>query len=473
MTNIIHMKKFTLFCLGLFSLSFSAQPGSLDLSFDPSAGAGNNWVQAIAVQSDGKILLGGAFTTFASITQNRFVRLNSSGTVDNTFNIGTGPSSWVKTIIPLASNNIIIGGDFSSYDGTNRNYIAGVTSTGGLNSGFTPSTIPGSYVEASALQSDGKIVVGGIFSKGVTRLNSNGTVDTGFNNGTGADDWVRAVALQSDGKILIGGLFNTYSGVTRNRIARLNTDGTLDTSFDPLIGADGAVRDICIQSDGKIIVVGEFNNFNGNASNRIVRLNTNGTVDNSFNVGTGASSNILSCALQADSKIIVGGNFTSYNGNASSRLARINADGTFDNTFNVGSGANGTIRKVHLQSNGAILIGGDFTSYNGTTRNRVARILGGNATSLNQNIATEQLNFTLQPNPFQTELRIRNNTSELDLYDLTIQSITGKKVLKLSASELKENNAFVTIKTDKLDSGIYTLILNTSKGTIARKIVKE
>jgi len=461
------MKRKIVALFSIINLTLLSQPGSLDLSFDAGAGAGNNWVKAIAVQNDGKIILGGAFTSFASSTQNRLVRVNNNGTVDNTYNIGTGPSSWVECIVNLSNNNSIIAGDFNSYNGTNRNYIAGVNSSGGLDASFTPSAIPGSYVNDIALQSDGKIVVGGIFSKAITRLNSNGTLDAIFNNGTGADDWVETVAVQSDGKILIGGIFLNYNGVTRNRIARLNADGTLDNSFDPLAGASSAVRDICVQPDGKIIVVGEFTTFNGISSSRIVRLNTNGSVDNSFNVGTGASGNILSCELQSDNKIIIGGNFTTYNGNSSSRLARLNDNGGFDNSFNVGSGANGTVRKLTLQSNGAIVIGGDFTSYNGITRNRVARVLGGNATSIKNQ--ENNLSVNVFPNPCQNQISIDLPKGAIDV---GVFSVSGQNIVRAIITDEEKNQGFLILNTSELKSGIYYVKTNGVSGNSICKIVK-
>ncbi len=462
------MKSKIVTLFSIINLTLLSQPGSIDLSFDPGTGAGNNWVKGIAIQNDGKIILGGAFTSFASSTQNRLVRVNNNGTVDNTYNIGTGPSSWVECIINLSNNNSIIAGDFSSYNGTNRNYIAGVNSSGGLDASFTPSAIPGSYVNDIALQSDGKIVVGGIFSKAITRLNSNGTLDASFNNGTGADDWVETVAVQSDGKILIGGIFLNYNGVTRNRIARLNADGTLDSSFDPLAGASSAVRDICIQPDGKIIVVGEFSTFNGNPSSRIVRLNPNGSVDNSFNVGTGASGNILSCELQSDNKIIIGGNFTSYNSNSSSRLARLNDNGGFDNTFNTGSGANGTVRKLTLQSNGAIVIGGDFTSYNGITRNRVARVLGGNATSIKYQ--ENNLSVNVFPNPCQNKVTIE---LPADAIEVNVFSITGQCLIHTIPSEEEKIQGFIILNTTELKNGIYYLKITGELANSTAKIIKN
>jgi uncharacterized delta-60 repeat protein len=97
-------------------------------------------------------------------------------------------------------------------------------------------------------------------------------LDASFNPGTGADHWVNSIALQPDGKILIGGYFDTYNGTTRNRIARLNTDGSLDASFNPGTGANDGVRSIALQPDGKILIGGLFTAYNGTGRNRVARI---------------------------------------------------------------------------------------------------------------------------------------------------------------------------------------------------------
>lgn len=460
------IKNLSFLTLGLLffqSVIIGQTPGSLDLSFDPGLGAGNSWIEAIDVQSDGKILLGGSFTLFNGVTQNRLVRINANGTVDNTFNISTGPSSWVKTITVLPSNNILISGDFSSYSGTPRNYVAQVNTNGSLNTSFTPSTIPGSFVNDHQVLSDGKILVAGIFTRRISRLNSNGTNDTTFNNGTGANDWIYAVAVQSDGKIIIGGIFSNYNGTPRQRVARLNADGTLDSTFDPNLGPSAAVRDICIQPDGKIILVGEFATYNGTSSSRIVRLNTNGTIDNTFSVGTGASGNILSCALQSDNKILIAGNFASFNGNSSNRLARLNTNGSFDSTFNVGSGAGGTVRKVFVLPNGNIMIGGDFTTYNGTTRNRVARVFGGNPLSINTE--NSQREIIIYPNPTNQLVNI-DNPYDQETVEIKIFNLAGGLIL---TDWLNSNQK--SLDVSHLKSGVYLMQFNGEHFSTTKKLI--
>ncbi|MCA3067815.1 MAG: delta-60 repeat domain-containing protein, partial [Rhodocyclaceae bacterium] len=198
--------------------------------------------------------------------------------------------------------------------------------------------------------------------------------DVGFGSGAGANFPVLTLALQPDGKVLIGGSFTTYNGTSRNSIARLNADGTLDNTFNPGTGANSEVYSLALQPDGKVLIGGSFTTYNGTSRNYIARLNADGTLDNTFNPGTGANSRVRTLALQPDGKVIIGGRFTTYNGTSRDYIARLNADGTLDNTFNPGTGANDQVQTLALQPDGKVIIGGDFTSYNGTSRNRIARL---------------------------------------------------------------------------------------------------
>ena len=179
-----------------------------------------------------------------------------------------------------------------------------------------------------------------------------------------ANGQVGVIVVQSDGKILIGGQFTTLSpnggaAITRNRIARLNADGTLDTSFNP--SANNYVRSIALQADGKILVGGYFTSIGGATRHRIARLNANGTLDTSFDPN--ANNYVFSIAVQANGKILAGGYFTSIGGVTRNRIARLNADGTLDTSFN--PSANNYVRSIALQADGKILVGGYFTSIGG------------------------------------------------------------------------------------------------------------
>lgn len=256
----------------------------------------------------------------------------SPGSIDNTFNTGSGFNGTVFTIAIQSDGKILVGGQFSTYNGNIANNII--------------------------------------------RLNSDGSIDNTFNTGSGFNSYVNTLLIQSDGKILCGGSFTTYDGNTLNRIIRLNSDGTIDNTFNTGSGFDSTVNTISIQSDGKILVGGYFNNYDGNTASGIIRLNSNGTIDNTFNIGSGFNSPVLSITIQPDGKIICGGLFTSYSGNTSNYIIRLNSDGSIDNTFNSGSGFDSIVLTITIQSDGKILCGGDFGSYDVNTTNYIARLLG-------------------------------------------------------------------------------------------------
>jgi uncharacterized delta-60 repeat protein len=341
-------------------------------SFNPNADFG---VFSTVPQPDGKIIIGGNFAIIDGVTRNRIARLNGNGTLDTGFN--PNANSDVRSIALQPDGKIIIGGDFTTLDGVTRNRIARLNSDGTLDADFNPNA--NNPVRSIALQPDGKIIIGGDFTTldGVTRnriarLNGNGTLDTGFN--PNANAFINSIALQSDGKILIGGRLSTIGGVTRLYIARLNSDGALDTGFNANMGgAEQGVASIALQPDGKIIIGGDFDTINGLNRNRIARLDSDGSLDLVFNPSLGTqSSTTYSIALQPDGKIIIGGNFTTISGVDKFRFARLNGDGILDTGF--GFNANSDVRSIALQPDGKILIGGNFTTIDGVTRNRIARI---------------------------------------------------------------------------------------------------
>ncbi len=235
--------------------------------------------------------------------------------------------------------------------------------------------------------SDNRLLVGGSFTQynGITysqrilRLNSDGSVDTTFNfGGTGFDGDVRKIQKQIDGKYIIGGYFTTYNGLSCNTgIVRLNNDGTLDTSFTgggvPLIPSQ-YINDIKTLPDGKILVGGEFVSFNSTSVGYIVRLNSDGSIDTTFNFGgAGFNNAVLKLYLLSNNKILVGGRFGIYNGTGCpDLLVKLNYDGSIDDTFNKGGVGFNTpsigsaILAIKETLDGKLIVGGNhFTQYNG------------------------------------------------------------------------------------------------------------
>ncbi len=363
--------------------------GTLDVGFNATTGLNGN-VNALTTQSDGKVIVGGTFTTYKDVIRRNIARLNADGSLDTSFDPGSGASSTVSSIVLQPDGKMLIGGSFTSYNGVGRNRIARLNADGSLDTSFDPGSGASSTVYSIVLQPDGKILIGGYFTSyngvgrnRIARLNADGSLDTSFNPGTGTAatvaymNSINSLALLPDNKLLISGYFNSYNGVNINMIARINSDGSLDTSFNPGSGASSTIYSLLLQPDGKMLIGGAFTSYNGVGRNRIARLNADGTLDTSFDPGSGASNDVRSMTVQSDGKILVGGGFTTYDGVNRGRLARINSDGSLDTSFNPGSGAdsyNAYVTHIHYQSDDAIIIGGGFTSYNSQPANYLLRI---------------------------------------------------------------------------------------------------
>jgi uncharacterized delta-60 repeat protein len=355
----------------------------------------NSRVRTIAIQPDNKIFIGGDFTVFDGLARGRIARLNSDGTIDSDFNSSMGlgtPTSFgneIHTIVIQPDGKILIGGQFTTFSGSSANRILRLNSDGTRDTAFSSNISAGATatVRSIKLQSDGKIIVAGDFLSfngntvnRLARLNSDGTFDTAFatNTGTGADSIVWSVAIQSDGKIVLTGIFTSFNGSSANRLIRLNSDGTIDTEFLGNIGSglSSIGFAIDIQSDQKILLGGDFDTFNSNTTRRVVRLNTDGTLDSSFNANTNIDSTVTTVLVQPDQKIIITGVLHTFQANGQKKIMRLNSDGTIDTGFsnNLGSGLNNIPWSSALVDNDTIIVGGDFTLLNGASCNRIASI---------------------------------------------------------------------------------------------------
>ena len=366
------------------SLNALSQPGALDLTFDPGTGL-NGAARELKVQPDGKIVVAGQFASFNGTSVGKIVRLNTDGTLDASFNPGGAGSNGNLFCMALQPDGkILIGGQMTTYNGVARSRIARLNADGTLDTSFDPGTGANSTLTMITVQPDGKILIGGFFSaydgtsrRNIARLNADGSIDATFDPGIGCNYTGQPVnaIVQPDGKILISGTFTTYNGVSRVKIARINSDGSLDTSFDPGTGANNQIYPIALQSDGKVIIGGNYTTYNGTSINRLARLNADGSLDPSFSVGTGAQLAVEDIEIQTDGKILIVGQFDNYNGIPRRRIARVKSDGSLDTSFDPGNGMSLTAYCSDLQSDGKLVLGGAFTTYDNTTRIRLARVL--------------------------------------------------------------------------------------------------
>jgi uncharacterized delta-60 repeat protein len=315
--------------------------GTIDFTFMNGLAGANLSVLSTAVQPDDKILIGGQFSTVNGVPHAGLARLLTNGAVDMTFNARTGSAPFLVQ----SDGKLVAATAIQTLTGTSDNLFR-LSADGSKDTNWT-TTIFGGTVNAMTSQPDGKLVITGTFAEvngliraGLARLNTNGATDTNFQNGMkGAPGIVASVALQSDGRLVIGGYFFSVNGISRVRLARLNTDGSLDTTFqNGTAGADGEVEAIVLQPDGKILVGGSFKTINTSRRGGIARLNADGSVDGTFQNGmAGADGIVEALALQPDGKVVMGGTFTNVNGQPRSYVARLNADGSLDFTFQNGA----------------------------------------------------------------------------------------------------------------------------------------
>ena len=342
-------------------------------------------ISALYATSDGTAAAGLNYTATngtvslvsGQISASFAVQILNDNVVDPTnfyFNVSlAGPGTLLNAVVQIVDANSV-----------NR-------PPGSPDTGFNSAGVNGN-VFALALQSNGQILAGGNFTAvgpvsegGLARLNTDGSLDTAFLSGlVGANGPVLAVVSQTDDHVLVGGSFSSVNTVNRKFIARLMTDGSLDTSFNPGLGADNVVNALAETFVGgvrKIYAGGAFGVISGSSSPGFVRLNNDGSADGSFAVGTGADGSVYAIAVYPTNsiyagKVLIGGTFTHFNGAPLNRLARLNLDGSADTNFNasLGFGPNDTVRAIAIQADGRVLAGGSFTNFNGAVLSHIVRL---------------------------------------------------------------------------------------------------
>jgi len=306
--------------------------------------------------------------------------------------VQTGFDGPVLAVKVQPDGAVVLGGDFTSYNGVPCGRIVRLLPSGQRDSSFNASGVgANARVSALAVQPDGKIVAGGEFTSfngqtalNLVRLEANGAVDPGFNAlgfalGGQGPIGVHAFALQEDGKLLVGGYFESYGQLFANGLVRVETDGTPDLGFDIGGGATlgsqitGEVWGITLLAGGSMLVAGDFTNFNFATAGSLVRLTSAGQVDTNF-LASGAANNVVySAQLVSGTQAVIVGEFTAYGGITSNCIARINiATGALDTAFAAagpgptqGGQVPPSLVACSVLPSGQLLIGGSFGSWAG------------------------------------------------------------------------------------------------------------
>lgn len=367
--SLVAIRQFAMAWVVYLTVFCSANGQVLDASFDPNA---NGDVNSAIQLTDGKILIGGRFTQVGGVSRNRIARLHSDGTVDLTFNpdvtgysdpiVRPTDASQIYCMVLQPDGKILIAGDFTHVAGKKQNRVARLHPDGKLDTTFNAGVniyyyglIDNTSIHALALQPDGKVIIGGSFAsvdddelyESLARLHPNGSLDTSFNARATSVGDVADIEVLPDGKILVGGYF------FNQEVLRLNSNGTADNTFTSA-RVTGSIDSLAVTPGGQILVNGTFTQISGQPRNSLARLAANGALDASF-IPEASSARGLS--MQADGSFFVGG-------------SRRNADGSNDVHFTPFAAQYSTIL-----SDGNVLFYGSFTSINGIPRGRIARVL--------------------------------------------------------------------------------------------------
>lgn len=476
-----HLLPLALFLLTF--LPAQAQPGTLDFSFDPGTSVETpGAVEAIAIQADGRIFAVGGFLTFDGNPSKNIVRMASDGSYDPTFAVGIGftalgtdPSGssgrcYAVTVQP--DGKVLVGGVFTSYNDTTVGRIARLRPDGSLDTTFVTGNGFNNIVHDIRVLPDGRILCVGQFTQfnGVNRskaaiLLPDGTLDFSFVPPV-MDVNAFTAAVQADGKLLIGGTLSTVGGAPAGRLVRLNADGSLDAGFPQGTGFNALVLALHIMGDGRILVGGGFTEFDGQPKQRIARLMPDGTLDPAFNANASASDQVRGIVEDAQGRFIITGNFFQVNGVSRGRVARLLANGTLDASFDTPYGVGNTIQDVLLQPDGQLVIGGFFTTVELVARRGVARLNTTGSTGLEEQGTSD---FMLYPNPSSGLVSIRGDLE--GRVDLRVLDAAGRSAYEIRVQANGTDPMVVDL--GGLVPGVYLMELRTKEGVATRVVVRE
>ncbi|GAA4350296.1 hypothetical protein GCM10023185_07960 [Hymenobacter saemangeumensis] len=470
-------------CTLLGSAALHAQPGVIDPTFNAANNGTsfNGSVRAIVHQPDGKLIVCGSFTAIGGVSRNRIARLHADGSLDTSFNPGTGFTNNFTDPTELLlqpDGKVVVGGGFDVFNGVPTNRIVRLNPDGSRDASFTIGTGFSFPVTTLALQADGKIMVGGEFSSyngvrriSMARLNANGTLDAAFGTTNEMNGSPAVLVPLASGKYLVAGIFTCIGSCSvpanqRNYLARLNADGSLDQTFVPTgTGFNAQIKDLAVQPDGKVVVTGLFSTFNGAQRVGFARVNTDGSLDASFNAGAGTSFGADIIRVLRNGQFLTAGGFTTINGVRRYRIALLNADGTVDTSFGQTDGLDNSILALDVQRDGKVVVGGTFGNYYpptglSTRRGYLAR-LQGNAALPTRAAAPPvawQVYQDAQPGLF-------NLVSEKPLTALRVTDALGRTVASPAPG--------ATLDLRRLPAGVYFVQAHWGEQRHTCRVVKE
>ena len=435
----------SLVVIGLLFQQVSAYPADQDSSIHiPESAWFNNAVYYVAPQNDGKIIVWWLFTGYNWLSANNIIRLHSDGTRDTSFVIWSWFNDQIRAIAIQNDGKIIVWWFFTTYNWVVANRIIRLHSDGTRDTSFVIWSWFNAQVRAIAIQNDGKIILWWAITNyswttihRIIRLNSNGTRDASFDVWIWRNNNVRAIVVQSDGKIILWWGFTISSWVTTNRIVRLHSNWTRDYSFTIWSWFTEQINDIYMTEDEKFFVWWLFTGYNWVAANSIIKLNNDGTIDTSFNIGNWFNNDVRNIKIQRDGKILVWWLFTGYNWATANNIIKLNSDGTIDTSFDIGNWFDAAIHSLTIQKDDKIIVWGDFTSYKSISGWYLARLHGNSLVSLLDTTRTDAIRTEFTSKWYTLSGSVLSGSAPMVFIDTL-----GKIPVELT---IKNNNTILTL----------------------------
>lgn len=372
--------------------------GRADINF-PAGIGGNDAIQSLELLPNQQHLIAGRFTEWNGKKFNRIAILNPDASYNPTFKPGVGPDNDISHAIAQPDGKILIAGPFEKFDNVSRRGIARLNADGTLDTSFNPGTGANKAGRRLLLQSDGKVILAGFFTKfngeprnHLVRLMPDGSIDPNFNSSGGPNDPVLALCQTADGHIWIGGSFTKVSGVDSPRLAALDPNGKLKAPSN----TDGPVLMLHVTADQKILVGGTFSKILGEERRNLARLISPDRLDTGFKTGTGFNGAVRCAASSPDGCVLIGGDFNRVDGSVRRGLVKLQRNGSLDPAMDARLAGTGTVRGITILQSGAVIVAGDLARPESADNARMAKILGASP-ALGK--VAESKAFTIPANP--------------------------------------------------------------------------
>jgi len=463
---------------GIVKINISGQKY---MNFNPNGGINGAYISVRAIErdNDGKYLIAGNLLQYNDVSCRGLLRVDANGVPDSSFDIGNGvgyitPNS-IEAIGIQADNKIVAGGIFSQFNSVTKNNIVRLKANGSIDSSFITATglnlenngFDGS-VSTIFIQADDKILIGGSFTKyrgiackKIIRLLANGDIDNSFIYGSGFNYPVSKILELSDGRIMVGGSFSTYNGNNCNNLVILTQNGSVDLSFNSGQGLSGAysIDDFIELSTSKFLVaIGSLDTWNNQNLDGLIRLNPDGSVDGSYDLSEKFDRSVTDVILLSENKILVSGFFTKKGNHNCKGLVRLDSNGQIDLSFSTGTGVGfdpggfSRIKMIQTIGQDYVIVGGNFISYNGIGKNRLTKIRISDV-----NLPIKLLSFSGKKGINSNQLSW-STTSEINFRRYEIERSTNgrdfTKIGHINSNELKEVIKYYSFIDDNPKEGI-------------------